>query len=557
MADRQGQRGAAAGRGGALMAGGGGLRASRRGVLGGGLASLALGGTASARSALPPDLARIGAEYQVPGWFSDARFGIWAHWGPQCQPEKGDWYGRLMYIPGTPAYQHHLKTYGHPADTGFINIIDQWRGEHWDPAYLVRRYKAAGARYFMAMACHHDNFDLFASDHHAWNSTRAGPRRDLIGGWEKAARAQGLKFGVSNHASHAWHWWQTAYGYDAEGPRAGQRYDAWKLRADQGKGQWWQGLDPQALYTGPNMAPPDGFTTEAAMGKWHDANDGQWLENTPPRNPAFAARWLARQKNLVERYRPDMVYFDDYGLPFENLGVEALAHYYNQASAWHGSADVVLTAKRLSEVQLRALVEDVERGYAADIRPMPWQTCTCIGDWHYNRDRFEQKSYVPALQVVQRLLDVVSKNGNLLLSIPLRGDGTYDAEESTILDGITAWMAVHGDAMIHGSRPWRRYGEGPTKLDTGIMAEGKSGPFTAQDIRFTTKGGALFAAMLGGRPGEDRCAGGFGRAGRCGPLAGRRASAVPARGRWPGAHPAAAPGRCLGAGGAAQGPGLV
>ena len=211
---------------------------------------------------------------------------------------------------------------------------------------------------------------------------------------------------------------------------------------------------------------------------------------------ATAARWLARQKNLVERYRPDMVYFDDYGLPFGQYGLEAAAHYYNQATAWHGSPDVVLTAKRLSDDQQRAVVEDVERGFAADIRPRPWQTCTCIGDWHYNRDRFEQKSYLPAHQVIQRLVDVVSKNGNLLLSIPLRGDGTYDAEESKILDGITAWMAVHGDAMIHGSRPWRRYGEGPTKLDTGIMAEGKSGPFTAQDIRFTTKDGALFAAML-------------------------------------------------------------
>ncbi|NKJ44141.1 alpha-L-fucosidase [Novosphingobium sp. SG720] len=476
------------------------LMASRRTMLSGSAAALAVGGISKAQGrkagTLKADWNTLADGYRVPAWFGVARFGIWAHWGPQCQPERGDWYGRSMYIPGTPAYKHHVKTYGHPADHGFIDVIGQWRGEHWDPDFLVRRYKAAGARYFMAMACHHDNLDLFASDHHAWNSTRVGPKRDLIAGWEKAARGQGLKFGVSNHASHAWHWWQTAYGYDAEGPRAGQRYDAWKLRSKDGQGTWWQGLDPQALYTGPNMAPPDGITTEAAMGKWHDANDGQWLENIPPTNPAFAARWLARQKNLVERYRPDMVYFDDYSLPFGQYGLDALAHYYNQATAWHGAPDVVLTAKRLSDDQQRAVVEDVERGFAADIRPRPWQTCTCIGDWHYNRDRFEQKSYVPAHQVIQRLLDVVSKNGNLLLSIPLRGDGTYDAEEDKILDGITAWMAVHGDAMIHGSRPWRRYGEGPTKLDTGLMAEDKAGAFTAQDIRFTTKGGALFAAML-------------------------------------------------------------
>ncbi|MET3471135.1 alpha-L-fucosidase [Novosphingobium sp. 1529] len=485
---------------------GGWLGASRRGVLGGGLAALAVGGAGQARVAagghrarsgtLAPDWQSLAAGYQVPAWFREARFGIWAHWGPQCQPERGDWYGRSMYIPGTPAYQHQVATYGHPTAHGFIDVIGDWHGEHWDPDFLVQRYKAAGARYFMAMACHHDNLDLFTSDHHGWNSTRVGPKRDVIAGWEKAARGAGLKFGVSNHASHAWHWWQTAYGYDAQGLHAGQRYDAWHLRREHGQGTWWQGLDPQALYTGPNMAPPDGITSDAAMDKWHQANDGQWLETVPPRNPAFAARWLARQKNLVERYRPDMVYFDDYGLPFDHYGLEAAAHFYNQATAWHGSPDVVLTAKRLSDDQQRAVVEDVERGFAADIRPRPWQTCTCIGDWHYNRDRFAQKSYVPAHQVIQRLVDVVSKNGNLLLSIPLRGDGTYDAEESKILDGITAWMAVHGDAMIHGSRPWRRYGEGPTKLDTGIMAEGKSGPFTAQDIRFTTKHGALFAAML-------------------------------------------------------------
>lgn len=477
-----------------------GPAASRRGVLGGGIASLAMAGEATARARpsarFAPTWDSLAAGYTVPEWFREARFGIWAHWGPQCQPEQGDWYGRLMYVPGTPFYEHHRKTWGHPADHGFLDIIGEWRGEAWDPDYLVRRYKAAGARYFMAMACHHDNLDLFASAHHPWNSTRVGPKRDIVGGWEKAARKAGLKFGVSNHASHAWHWWQTAYGYDAEGPRAGQRYDAWGRTAAQGKGTWWEGLDPQALYTGPNMAPPDGIASEAAMAKWHDANDGEWIETIPATNPAFAARWLARQKNLVERYRPDMVYFDDAGLPFEHYGLEALAHYYEQASRWHGRPDVVLTAKRLPDDQQRALVEDVERGYSADIRARPWQTCTCIGDWHYNRARFTQKSYVPALQVVQRLLDVVAKNGNLLLSIPLRGDGTFDAEEDRILEALAGWMAVHGDAMIHGSRPWRRFGEGPARLDTGLMAEDKASGFTAQDIRFTTKGGALFAAVM-------------------------------------------------------------
>jgi len=348
----------------------------------------------------------------------------------------------------------------------------------------------------MALACHHDNFDLFDSKHHAWNATAVGPRRDIVGGWEKAVRKAGLRFGLSNHASHAWHWWQTAYGYDAEGPRKGARYDAWRLRAEQGKGMWWDGLDPQALYTGPGMAPPDGISSNAAMTDWHDAHDGRWMEFAPVANPAHVQSWLVRQMDMVERYRPDMIYLDDYGLPFGPTGMAALAHYYNQAVAWHGSPDVVLTAKKLSALDRRIMVDDVERGFADAIRPQPWQTCTCLGDWFYNEDRSLQKSYVPAEKVIQRLVDTVSKNGNLLLSVPMRGDGTIDVEEEKVLDGLTAWMGLHGDVMIHGSRPWRVFGEGPTSLAGGMMGEDTAGNFTPRDMRYTTKDGALFAAFM-------------------------------------------------------------
>ena len=438
----------------------------------------------------------LAAGWRVPEWFCEARFGIWGHWGPQCVGAKGDWYGRLMYVPGSGFYEHHLKKYGHPADVGFMEMINLWRGENWDPDALVARYKAAGARYIMALACHHDNFDLFASRSHNWNATAVGPRSDIVGRWEKAVRKAGLRFGLSNHSSHAWHWWQTAYGYDTEGPRMGQRYDAGHLTAAQGKGKWWDGLDPQQLYTGPNMAPPDGITTRAGMADWHETHDGRWMEFAPEANPAFVRNWLTRQMNLVEAYRPDIIYFDDYGLPFGPAGLQAAAHYYNQAVGWHGAPDVVLTAKKLSRIDRRIIVEDVERGFADAIRAEPWQTCTCLGDWFYNEDRFLEKSYVPAEKIIQRLVDTVSKNGNLLLSVPMRGDGTIDAEEDQILDGITAWMAVHGDTMIHGSRPWRIYGEGPTSVGSGMMGEASTPEFTTRDIRFTTKDGALFAAIM-------------------------------------------------------------
>lgn len=469
---------------------------TRRKLLGGLGAALA-GSTvgSGARAEVPANWSAIADAWQVPEWYRDAKFGIWAHWGPQCVPEHGDWYGRQMYQQGNPFYDHHLRTYGHPADTGFIDIIGRWKGEKWDPAYLARRYRKAGARYIMAMASHHDNLDLFDSSHHDWNSVRVGPKKDIVGIWEKIVRAEGLRFGVSNHSSHAWHWWQTGYGYDPEGPRAGERFDAFRLTAADGKGRWWDGLDPQQLYGGPAMVPPAGIRSIPAMNDFHETHSGRWMEFIPDAHPHFVARWLMRQKQLVEKYRPDLIYFDDYGMPFDSVGVEALAHYYGQGLNRDGKVDVVATAKRLSPELRRTMVDDVERGFVEDIRPLPWQTCTCIGDWHYNRWRYEAKAYVPAREVVQRLCDIVSKNGNLLLSIPVRGDGSIDSEEEKVLDDLTRWMARNGDAAIFGSRPWRRFGEGPTRPGGGMHSEGNV-KFAAGDVRYMVNRGALYAAVL-------------------------------------------------------------
>jgi alpha-L-fucosidase len=442
-----------------------------------------------------PTWKSLASAFQVPEWFRDAKFGIWAHWGPQCVPEAGDWYGRLMYVQGQRAYDHHLRHYGHPSRTGFIDIIGRWKAEAWQPERLVDLYRKAGARYFVAMANHHDNFDNFASAHHGWNSVQVGPKRDIVGTWARAARGAGLRFGVSNHSSHAWHWWQTAYGYDAEGPMRAARYDAFRLRRRDGRGKYWAGLDPQDLYGGPAFVPPDGIDSIEAMDSWHDARDGQWHEELPAQNPAFARKWLLRQMDLVEKYRPDLVYFDDTALPFGTIGLEAAAHFYNQSIAHHGRLEGVLTAKRLSATERAGIVEDVERGFVDDIQARPWQADTCIGNWHYDRALYERHGYKSARQVVQRLCDVVSKNGNLLLSIPVRGDGSIDADEAQILTDLSGWFAFNGEA-IHGSRPWRLYGEGSTRPKAGAMNEGEAPPFTSADIRFTTRDGAVYAAVL-------------------------------------------------------------
>ncbi|WP_019831419.1 alpha-L-fucosidase [Sphingomonas sp. PR090111-T3T-6A] len=468
----------------------------------GGTAAL-LGATRAMAGPVQPNWNSLVGAYRTPDWFRDAKFGIWAHWSAQCVPEFGDWYGRQMYIQGNPFYEHHVKTYGHPSKFGFMEIENLWKAEHWEPETLIGLYKKAGARYFVALANHHDNLDTFDSAHQPWNTLRVGPKRDIIGTWEKIARAEGLKFGVSNHSAHSWHWWQTAYGYDAEGPLHGKRYDAYTLRKEQGAGKWWEGLDPQDLYNGPYFAPPDGIRSIKSMNAWHDAHDGQWIDYAPPgaRGRAYVAKWLARQKDLVAKYRPDLVYFDDYRLPFGDAGLEAAADYYNQAIGWHGTPDVVLNAKQLSPYQRYGIVEDIERGFARDIHPLPWQTCTCIGNWHYDRALFERHGYTPAKAVVQRLCDIVAKNGNLLLSIPLKGDGTIDSDEEKILADLARWFAVNGEG-IYGTRPWRVFGEGPNVPPTGMQSEEAMKPYTAEDVRITASGGGLNLFLLDWPTGE-------------------------------------------------------
>jgi alpha-L-fucosidase len=445
-------------------------------------------------------------DYRVPEWFRDAKFGIWAHWSAQCVPEQGDWYARQMYLQGNPVYEHHVKTYGHPSAFGFMEMNHLWRAERWQPEKLMSLYARAGAKYFFALANHHDNFDTYASKHHAWNSVNVGPKRDIVGTWAKLARAHGLRFGVSNHSAHAWHWFQVAYGYDAEGPLRGIRYDAARLSKTDGKGKWWDGLDPQELYTGRNIVVPDGITSLRAMNEWHEKNDRVWNENPPPNNPAFTEKWFLRCQDLIDRYQPDVVYFDNTELPLGQVGLDIVTHYYNANLARNqGKLDVVVNAKHMQPERVPALVEDIERGVATAIRPHPWQTDTCIGSWHYSRAIAEQNKYKTAGQVIGMLVDIVSKNGNLMLNIPMRGDGSIDEREQAFLEELAAWMQTSSEG-IFGSRPWSTYGEGPATIEPpeagefGGARDVRTRPYTIEDMRFTTKGGALYAYLLAPKP---------------------------------------------------------
>jgi alpha-L-fucosidase len=434
--------------------------------------------------------------YLCPDWFRDAKFGIWAHWTAQCVPEQGDWYARRMYIQGDADYKYQVEHYGHPTKFGFKDIDNLWHAENWDPEQLMRLYKAAGAKYFVALANHHDNFDCYDSKYHEWNSVRVGPHKDIVGTWAKVAWDNGLRFGVSNHSAHAWHWLQTAYGYDAEGDQAGVRYDGFLTKAD-GKGKWWEGLDPQQLYTGPNMMMPAGLTTIKEVNAWHERNDRKWTEQPPPNNPLFVNTWFLRCQDLIDHYHPDLIYFDDTELPLGQTGLDIAADFYNANQNWHnGKLEAVLTAKKLKPEHRKAVVEDYERTFSQKIQPLPWQTCSCIGQWHYDRGLFERHQYKSVGQVVRMLVDIVSKNGNLLLSIPLRGDGTIDDDETAFLHGLADWMAINGEG-IFGTRPWDVYGEGPNESAGGSRNESRSTDYAADDLRFTTKDGALYVFALG------------------------------------------------------------
>ena len=436
--------------------------------------------------------------YKYPDWYRDAKFGIWAHWTAQCVPEQGDWYARNMYIQGTPANNYHVMTYGHPSKFGFKDIDHIWRAEKWEPEKLMSLYKRAGAKYFFALATHHDNLDCFDSKYSEWNSVNVGPKKDIVGTWARVTRANGLRFGVSNHSSWANRWLQPAYGYDAEGPMAGVRYDAYTLTKADGKDQWWEGLDPQDLYEQRHTPSPNFDKPGSIHTRW------DWTNGVSLPDQAYCDKFYNRTADLIKKYQPDLLYFDDDALPLwpvSDAGLKIAADFYNSNTTYNnGKLEAVILGKQLNDVERQGIVWDIERGTSDRIEPLPWQTDTCIGNWHYDRSVYEHNHYKNASSVIKMLCDIVSKNGNLLLNIPVRADGTIDEKEEVVLKGIADWMDMNKEC-IFGTRPWKMFGEGPNSegppLKVGNFNEGKGKPFTANDVRFTTKDGVLYMIELG------------------------------------------------------------
>jgi alpha-L-fucosidase len=385
--------------------------------------------------------------YQVPQWYLDAKFGIFIHWGLYAVPAFGnEWYPRNMYRQGTPEFAHHVATYGPQAKFGYKDFIPLFKAEKYDPDHWAGLFRNAGAKFVVPVAEHHDGFAMYDCGFSEWCAAKMGPRRDLIGELAAAVRRQWLVFGLSSHRAE--HWWFMDGGMQFDSDVRDPRY---------------------ADFYGP--AQP---------------------QSTQP-HEAHLEDWLARTCELVDKYEPQLVWFDWWieQPAFASYLQKFAAYYYNRGAQWDRGVAINYKLKAFPE---KAAVFDIERGQLADIRPLFWQTDTAISknSWGY----VAQQDYKTAGAIIGDLVDIVSKNAALLLNIGPRPDGTIPEAEEEILLDIGRWLALNGEA-IYGTRSWKVFGEGPTQVASGGFTDTQRQAFTAQDVRFTTKGEALYAIILG------------------------------------------------------------
>ncbi|MEO7767201.1 MAG: alpha-L-fucosidase [Ferruginibacter sp.] len=421
----------------------------------------------------PADWMGLSRTYTVPEWWRDAKFGAWAHWDPQSMPERGDWYARKMYIEKDPVYAYHTKTFGHPSEYGYKDIAHNWVIDRWNPEAMMKLFVEMGARYFMAMGVHHDNFDCWDSKYQPWNSVNVGPKVDIVGTWEKIARKHGLHFGIGFHNTPPRTWGQfmpVRYTSDRSGLKQGVPYDAMQTIAD-GKGKWWEGMDPVDLY-GPIHTPQD----------------------DPLRSP-FGNQFMWRIDDAISKYHPDVIYFDEHagdsqvdlgvhmGLGF--LAPQLIANYYNKSLKWNNKKmDVVVNLKGVggrwnsfqNSMDLlpfvdRSLVKSTEVDIEPEIMAYSFQTETSIADWHY----MTGMKYMDAKKVVELLMENVCRNGTMLLNLTQHGRGDLDPEVIQTCKDIGAWLKVNGEA-VYRSRPFEVFGE--------------------NDARYTRNNGNVYATIL-------------------------------------------------------------
>ena len=419
--------------------------------------------------------------FTAPEWYKDAKFGIWSHWGPQSVPMFGDWYARKMYEEGTPAYEHHLRLYGHPSKFGYKDVCALWKAEKFDPEELIDLYISCGARFFAAQTTHHDNFFNYDSAVNPMNSVNVGPHRDICAMWERAARDRGLPFGITEHLAASFSWWRFNKGADKSGPYKGVPYD---------------GNDPayRAFYHDNYChVTEDPFVNIP----WYTEDVG------------FHEYWLRAVTEMIDRFRPDFLYSDG-SLPFGrhwankpqkceddpayDYGLKAVSHLYNTSIARYGENRALYLQKNKGPEIYRIGVLDCERSVLDTPSADVWNTDTCIGNWFYHADF----PYKKPSHIIEMLVDIVSKNGCLMLNIPQKPDGTIDEESRYILTEIGAWLKMFGEG-IYSTRPWRRCQEGETCIKSGGEEQAD---WKTSDVRYTSKNGNVYAFLMKADPGE-------------------------------------------------------
>ncbi len=394
-------------------------------------------------------------DYQVPKWYKNDKFGIFIHWGIYSVPAFGnEWYSRNMYIKGDSCYEHHIKTYGLHKDFGYKDFIPMFKAEKFDADAWAELFYKAGAKYVVPVAEHHDGFQMYASEISEWNAANMGPKRDVLGELKAAFEKKGLSTGASSHRIEHWFFMGHGKEFDSDIKEPLKRGDF-----------YW-----------PAMPEPN----------HHD------LYSTSP-TEEYMQDWLCRCCEIVDRYHPEIIYFD-WWIQHSALKPylkKFAAYYYNKSLEWNPEG-VVINYKH-DAFQFGCAVPDIERGQFAEAKPYYWQTDTAIArnSWCYT----ENNKFKTAREIVCDLVDIVSKNGNMLLNVGPKADGTISKEDTEILLSIGRWMEVNGEA-IYDSKPWRKSGEGPTKINEGQFTDGAAKQFTCEDIRFTAKKDSIYAVVL-------------------------------------------------------------
>jgi alpha-L-fucosidase len=409
------------------------------------------------------------SQYQAPDWYRDAKFGIFIHWGVYSVPAFGsEWYPRTMYLTGSEENQHQLSLYGPLTKFGYKDFIPMFKAQHFDPQAWAHLFKESGARYVIPVFEHHDGFQMYDSNLSDWTAVKMGPHRDLMGDLEKEVRAQGLYFGASSHRiEHDWF-------------------------MDSGRSTPSDVNDPQyAAFYGPAEIQ--------LQDKAADGGDDKLVDDWTYVSPAYANDWLARDAEIVQKYHPDIIFFDWWiGQAYVRPYLTKFAAYYYNESLKRGPVGII--TYKLKDMQENSGVLDIERGQLDRLLDRVWQTDTSVGNksWGYiEHDTFKTPDFI-----VHQLVDIVSKNGNLLMNIGPRSDGTIPDEVQQVLLGVGSWLKVNGDA-IYGTRPWTTYGEGPTKVAAGSFQDTKTQNYAAEDFRFTTKGNNLYAIEMAWPSGKE------------------------------------------------------